>query len=236
MPAPLVCIGEVDALEQSGGELLDPDERARIGAIRHPLARSRSRAAAVLLARALAYRLGDSPRARRVFRDAGCRPVHAAGASVSVSHSGAWVACAVADGPAVGIDLQVIGGKHDVAAIAAQYFSEPEAAWLSRQTRERFFQLWVLKEAYLKALGLGLAGGLNRLRCVIEDDWIDGTVAGGGPVAFGLYQSDDFCCGVAVPGGHGAEQDCLQYDPRQGWVAPRMAHIASGTCPDRDAA
>ena len=39
--------------------------------------------------------------------------------------------------------------------------------------------LWVLKEAYLKAVGLGLAGGLASLECRIEPPVLAARVATG---------------------------------------------------------
>jgi 4'-phosphopantetheinyl transferase len=77
----------------------------------------------------------------------------------SVSHSGRWVAVAIADSP-VGIDIEVhpdaaFAGLDDVAwsrseQRALSEVPEPER----RETRTR---LWVQKEAYLKMRGVGLA-------------------------------------------------------------------------------
>ena len=42
--------------------------------------------------------------------------------------------------------------------------------------------LWVLKEAYLKALGSGLAGGLSSLECRIEPPAVVARTADGAAV------------------------------------------------------
>src|SRR5690606_8467189 len=47
------------------------------------------------------------------------------------------------------------------------------------QPEEQFYILWVLKEAYLKATGRGLAGGLDALRCRISPPTIDACVKDG---------------------------------------------------------
>ncbi len=58
--------------------------------------------------------------------------------------------------------------------------------------------LWVLKEAYLKALGVGLAGGLGSLECRIEPPSIDARVAAGAPAPnLGLYSARGCYLGVA---------------------------------------
>ena len=57
-------------------------------------------------------------------------------------------------------------------AVAERYFSAAEAAQLRALTSDaqprRFLQLWTLKEAYLKAIGTGLAGGLGRMSFMFE--------------------------------------------------------------------
>jgi phosphopantetheinyl transferase len=59
--------------------------------------------------------------------------------------------------------------------------------------------LWVLKEAYLKALGSGLAGGLAALECLIEPPTIVARVAGGGAVPrLKLWSGQGCYVGLAV--------------------------------------
>lgn len=236
MPATLLCVGTIESFEQASDGQLDAADRTRIMAIRHPLARKRSRAAALLLAHALAWRFGGAPQDQRVVRDARGRPLHSRGASVSLSHSGDRVACSLSTAATgVGVDLQMTRTRHDTAAIAAQYFSEREAEWLSARPREAFFQLWVLKEAYLKALGLGLSGGLGRLTCVVEGGRISGSVDGEHPVALQLYRADAFYCALARLGGSSDEPACMQYVPDRGWAAAPLVCIATGEANRRSA-
>ena len=62
--------------------------------------------------------------------------------------------------------------------------------------------LWVLKEAYLKALGSGLAGGLSSLECRIEPPAVVAHTADGAAVP-GSRCSLAKCCyvGIAALGG-----------------------------------
>ena len=79
---------------------------------------------------------------------------------VNLSHSGSWAVCAVSHVP-LGVDIQL---ARPVRPAVAERFPPPERAWLASlppTERERaFFDLWVLKESYWKATGLGLAAGL----------------------------------------------------------------------------
>jgi phosphopantetheinyl transferase len=52
--------------------------------------------------------------------------------------------------------------------MAQRYFTPAEARWLAGDPEPRVRMLWVLKEAYLKALGVGLAERLSSLECRVE--------------------------------------------------------------------
>ena len=76
-------------------------------------------------------------------------------AFVSISHSGSLWACALSDAPC-GVDIQ---RKQDVRfdKLASRYFTESEAARVSKEGRDAFFEIWTAKEAYAKLTGEGLA-------------------------------------------------------------------------------
>jgi 4'-phosphopantetheinyl transferase len=83
----------------------------------------------------------------------------APGYGLSITHSGAWVACALHPGGPVGIDLEL--PPHIIAGMAETFMS-PEELLLYRRCageveRIRFFlRHWCLKESWLKAAGTGL--------------------------------------------------------------------------------
>lgn len=77
----------------------------------------------------------------------------------NVSHSGQYVVCAVDDRP-VGVDVERQGRERP--RVAARFFTPYEQEALSRLTEEsqriaRFYQLWTLKESYLKFTGQGFS-------------------------------------------------------------------------------
>jgi len=79
----------------------------------------------------------------------------------NVSHSGAWVVCATGSSP-VGIDIELIKPiDSNVAKLVKFTFSEEEYQLFQRDKSHCFFDLWTLKESYIKAVGLGLSIPLN---------------------------------------------------------------------------
>ena len=75
----------------------------------------------------------------------------------SISHSGDFAVCAVADMP-VGVDIESIKGfkRRDKYML----FSERESQYVNEcDCENRFYTLWTSKEAYLKAMGGVIADG-----------------------------------------------------------------------------
>ncbi len=128
------------------------------------------------------------------------KPVCVGGPAVSISHSGDAVACAVMDAGDIGVDIEFPGRSRDVAGIAERYFSPGEAGWLATQSPEHFYRLWVLKEAWLKATGAGIAGGLDKLRCTVTPPRIELEPDSEAAEALRLYGLRDGLLGIAALG------------------------------------
>ena len=107
------------------------------------------------------------PPARWLFtRDARGKPhvvTPATALSFSLSHCAGFVGCAVASVD-VGFDVERTDRIVDIDRIAERYYAPDEMAQLARcpstSRAERFVELWTLKEAFVKATGVG-----------ITDDW-----------------------------------------------------------------
>ncbi|MCQ1531145.1 4'-phosphopantetheinyl transferase family protein [Lutispora saccharofermentans] len=73
------------------------------------------------------------------------------------SHSENWIVCAVSTG-AVGIDIEAI--KYIDLNVGKRFFSESEYAYINNAPPNLklnyFYDLWTLKEAYIKKIGKGL--------------------------------------------------------------------------------
>jgi len=97
----------------------------------------------------------------------------------SLTHSRGLVACVVASEGAVGIDVEPVDTSIDADRIATRFFSVEESEALQRcsitERPSRFFELWTLKEALLKAVGTGLGSGLNAVTFRVESDQISLT-------------------------------------------------------------
>ncbi len=79
----------------------------------------------------------------------------------NISHSEGLVICGVADLPLLGVDVERVDRSIQPLTIAKRFFARPEVAYLDRldeiRRREAFFQIWTLKEAYIKACGKGFS-------------------------------------------------------------------------------
>ena len=74
----------------------------------------------------------------------------------SISHSGEWVVCAVGAVP-LGVDIQIERPVRPAVFRALSAAEQAELAGLEeREHLSAFFDVWCLKEAYSKAVGLGL--------------------------------------------------------------------------------
>lgn len=85
------------------------------------------------------------------------------GLDFSVSHTHGLVACAVALGTPVGVDVERLQRVVSVPDIAGRCFRPEERQQLDdagAAATRRFFEIWTLKESFTKALGLGLAADL----------------------------------------------------------------------------
>ena len=89
--------------------------------------------------------------------------------TASLSHCQDYLCCIVARGIThLGIDIEQPRSRRNIQGIADHWFTKNEAAYLAtlptEQKSHAFYILWTAKEAYLKALGQGISGGLHRLQ------------------------------------------------------------------------
>ncbi len=172
--------------------LLSPAERARQARFRRPADRRTYAIAHALLRRSLSRLARDAgadvaPSAWRFRAGPWGKPELAAPevpalphVAFNLSHAPGLTACAVQrqdestahepQAPGVGVDVEFVERVADPGALGRRFFAPPEAAWLPAdpadprfpEVRRRFFTLWTLKEAYVKARGLGFHLPLSR--------------------------------------------------------------------------
>jgi 4'-phosphopantetheinyl transferase len=90
----------------------------------------------------------------------------------NLAHSEGIAVCLVARGVALGVDVESLLRAAPL-EVAERYFAPAEVAALARlpaaRQPRRFFELWTLKEAYVKARGLGLTLPLDGFAFTLAD-------------------------------------------------------------------
>ncbi|MDB5073269.1 MAG: 4-phosphopantetheinyl transferase [Candidatus Eremiobacteraeota bacterium] len=156
-------------LAQALHAVLSADERERAARLRFDADRERYVVAHAYMRLILAQHLGmKDPAAVPLQRGAKGEPLIANDERplrCSLSHAREHVAVAVAPHTAVGIDVEELRDNMEAGQIAQRFFAPEETAELAAlapgAARERFVQLWTCKEAFIKAIGLGLSHPLD---------------------------------------------------------------------------
>jgi 4'-phosphopantetheinyl transferase len=167
--------------------VLSDDERARAARLATEELRCRWTAARCALRVILAGYAGASPASLVLATDANQKP-RLSGLAPSiffnVTHTGAVAFIAVGTQELLGIDAEMQRVDIDWEGISERFFVRAEAeeiASLAAQMRvHAFYACWTRKEAYLKALGVGLNMPLDRFQVSARPDapprllWVDG--------------------------------------------------------------
>ncbi len=160
-------------------ELLTPDESARYARFRLPKGRHQFLLTRALARTVLSLYADVDPAVWRFDTGEWGKPEVSSPAGYgwlhfNLAHTDGLIACAVARSCAVGVDVENMQRSGETVAIAERYFSESETEALRALTeaeqRERFFRYWTLKEAYIKARGMGLQIPLGQFSLRLEDD------------------------------------------------------------------
>ncbi|GAA3836644.1 hypothetical protein GCM10022226_68260 [Sphaerisporangium flaviroseum] len=187
--------GEADArvwrihLDQPGDaewwRSLSGTERERARALASPVERHRFTIAHAALRAILGRLCGVRAAQLRFVTEAGGRPYLALPdgrppVDFNLSHSEEWALVAVAPpGWRVGVDVERIRPDLDCLQMARRMYQPAEADHLAHAEpaarRTEYFHLWSAKEAYVKAVGVGLAG-LRDVLVRREGDALRGSV------------------------------------------------------------
>jgi 4'-phosphopantetheinyl transferase len=152
---------------------LSTAERERADQLSRPEVRRRFIAARSGLRRVLASYLSVPPRSLEFFKGPQGKPALPGGPEFNLSHSDDLALCAVAHGRQVGIDLERLRCIPERDDIARQWFREEEREAYHAESASRdsaFLRLWTRREAYLKAIGTGLAG-LEASSAIDPERW-----------------------------------------------------------------
>ena len=164
--------------EQRALGLLSDDERLRWRRFARQASRDQYLAAHVVLRKALSRYVDAPANAWRFGANAYGRPhvLEPSGAPLdfNLSHTEGLVAVAVSGARDIGVDVENVSRDADLEQLAAAFFAKAEAEAVelanAADKRETFFALWTLKEAYIKARGMGLSLGLDGYAFDISAD------------------------------------------------------------------
>jgi len=116
-----------------------------------------------------AQRLGVNPEEIMFFYNEYHRP-YLPDFDFNVSHSGDWVVLVFIEQGRVGIDIEKMRTVEET--LADMCFTEEERKYLffnNNFNQEKFFELWTLKESFIKADGKGLSYPLQDFYFCLED-------------------------------------------------------------------
>ena len=88
-------------------------------------------------------------------------PVH-----FNITHTRNAFAIAISKYSYIGIDLENVNRKFDFRSVEKMIFNSKERLFISEsheEARDRFFLLWTRKEAFLKAIGLGIITNMKQI-------------------------------------------------------------------------
>ena len=177
---PALATGEVHAwrvaLDRPGPgptSTLSEEERSRADRFRAAVDRERFVAARSALRAILGRYLGARPEDLSFAVGPHGKPgLIGAGVEFNLSHSGGIAVVAVATGRGVGVDVEIIRPMGERDSIVARFLSRRERdefATLPEPIRhDAFFRAWTCKEAYIKAIGTGLATPLDGFSAAVD--------------------------------------------------------------------
>lgn len=176
----LWCAYPGDLLDEEASRacasLLSGDERARWRRFRVERAQREYLAARALLRNALSHYRALAPQDWRFKVNAHGKPAPDPdyGLRFNLSHSGGLAVCLISEFPAsVGVDVEPLARANQIAVVAHRVFSPLEQAQLDAlppsDRPNRHLDLWTLKEAYVKARGLGLSLPLDQVSFLSDE-------------------------------------------------------------------
>lgn len=158
-----------DEAEQSCRSLLSGDELARMQAFRFDRLRREYLTTRVLVRSALSHNCAISPDAWRFRRNSWGKPRTEpdCGLRFNLSNCPGLAVCLLANGAEVGVDAEPHDRAKQIAELAESVCSARELARLETlgeaERLDSALSLWTLKEAYIKARGMGLSLPLKRI-------------------------------------------------------------------------
>ncbi len=157
---------------------LNADEQARVDRKRREPDRERELASRGAVRGLLAAYVERSPAGLAFATEARGKPVLASGDETprwefNASHSGDWVLVGIGRGHALGVDVEQQREIESDELVQGFFTPDEKAQWAEVPAGDRetvFFATWTRKEAYLKALGVGLMKPLDSFAVQVSPE------------------------------------------------------------------
>jgi 4'-phosphopantetheinyl transferase len=156
---------------------LSSEERERAARFRTLELRSRWTAARGALRHILAIYTGMEPSSLVFETGPQGKPAlvpNSASVSFNLSHTSGLALLGIAESGRIGVDAESIRREIEVEDLSRRFFAEAETEEILALAPEAqlvaFFTCWTRKEAFVKALGLGLSAPLDQFRVTVSAD------------------------------------------------------------------
>lgn len=169
---------DAHTLTSTYDNLLAQEEKERCDRFRHVTSRERYLIARWLLRTSLSRYVDIDPRDWQFSKNQFGRPEIAlpnlSALRFNLSYSGEAALLGVAWARDIGVDLEYVNTSIDVMQLARHHFAPLEVEQLEsvpdKRRRDLFFTIWTLKEAYVKARGMGLSFPLKEFAVFPNND------------------------------------------------------------------
>lgn len=172
-----MCTDEIDLSDDNLYKQMSLRRIEKINALKKELSKKQSAAAELLINKAVKTEYPGAELPLDIKESSGGKPYPAdyKGLFLNVAHSLRYAMCAAADMP-VGADIQYM---RDISGgMPERFFTAAETDYVrnSPNPKSAFYELWVRKESFVKAVGEGLRIALNSFSV------LDKTIEYGGSV------------------------------------------------------
>ncbi len=185
--------------------ILSPDEIERAGRFRGAMLHDRYCAGRCALRVILSRYLSTTPKSIEFTYNEHGKPLLGAAIEFNLSNAGNRMLLGITHGRMLGVDLETRGRHTESEGIAKRFFSPHEVEqFLAFPAEERgaaFLRCWVRKEAYVKAIGTGIGGGLQKFAVSLADSAVTSLLWPGDEAGWTFYDVDmgpDFVASVAL--------------------------------------
>lgn len=204
-----VSVLKDECLFESCFSSLNESDKLKVDKIKHPKEKMLSLGARLLLNYALkqeninSYSIIYGEHGKPYLKD---NPVY-----FNISHSESVVILSVSDSE-IGCDIEYIGPN--VNNIASKYFTDEENEYIdsSSDKVKAFFEIWTLKESFMKATGFGLSAGISSFSVSVSDDNISVSSVYGNDFSFyEIISFPGYACSVCVKGDKKSDIDLIEF-------------------------